>query len=420
MHHLRSIRFAHSQTVLHRQMAARGQSFTKRTLLAASVCCMLLFAAGCSRFRPHSSTEYVYVIAKQSILRDRIAAVSNRVGEVSNGQKLEVLERDRRFVKVKAPDGAVGWLEARLTADQGIADAFDALRQKHLHDPIVASATARDDVYLHVSPGRETDRFYRLSESDPVSLLQRAAVPKPLPPGTTLADAQKLAASAHTTSKKGSKVATTAPAAPPPPAMEDWWLVRGPHGETGWVYSHLIDVSVPDAIARYSEGQRMIGAYVLTTVNDPDSGMINNGQTVTSVPEYVAVLNSWESGLPYDFDQVRVFIWNTKKHRYETSFREHNMEGYLPVKVFKSKDPYGKAPDAQVEMPAFSYKVLAADAPQPNPDPKTGEIKPAKLITKTYRLEGNICRRLLPPNTAAPEEAHPKPELKKEKKGRRR
>ncbi len=380
---------------------------------------LILAGAGCSRFRGHSEKQYVYVIAKQSILRDRIAAVSNRVGEVTNGQKLEVLERDRRFVKVKAPDGAVGWLEARLTADQTIADAFDALRQKHLHDPIVAAATARDDVYLHVSPGRETDRFYRLSEGDPVSLLQRAAVPKPLPPGTTVADAQKLAAAAHTgpASKKGRQPVAAAPAAPP---MEDWWLVRGPQGQTGWVYSHLIDVSVPDAIARYAEGQRIVGAYVLTTVNDPDSGMLNNGQTVTSIPEYVAVLNSWESGLPYDFDQVRVFIWNMKKHRYETSFREHNMEGYLPVKLFKSKDPYGKAPDAQVEMPAFSYSVLAAEAPQPMPDPNTGEIKPAKLITKTYRLEGNICRRLLPPNTPAPEEAHPKPEPKKEKKGRRR
>jgi hypothetical protein len=96
------------------------------------------------------------------------------------------------------------------------------------------------------------------------------------------------------------------------------------------------------------------------------------------------------------------------------------MEGYLPVKLFQSRDPYGKAPDAQVEMPAFSYNVLAGGAPQPVPDPTTGEIKPAQTITKTYRLEGNICRRLLPPNTQAPEEAHPAPEPKKEKKGRRR
>ncbi|HEY4010262.1 MAG TPA: SH3 domain-containing protein [Acidobacteriaceae bacterium] len=370
--------------------------------------------SGCGRFRQHSSTQYVYVIAKQSVLRDRIAAVSNRTGEVTNGQKLEVLERDRRFVKVKTPNGAVGWLEARLTADQSIADAFESLHQEHLHDPIVASATARDDVYLHVSPGRETDRFYRLAEGDPVSLLERATVQKPLPPGAVLADSQKPVAAG---AKSRSPQPSTAPA---PPAMEDWWLVRGAQGQTGWVYSHLIDVSVPDTLARYAEGQRVVGAYVLTTVEDPDSGMLNNGQTVTSVPEYVAVLNSWESGLPYDFDQVRVFIWNIKKHRYETSFREHNIEGYLPVKLFKSKDPYGKGPDAGLELPTFSYNVLSGDAPQPMPDPKTGVIKPARTVTKTYRLEGNICRRLLPPNTPPPAEAHPAPEPKKEKKGKKR
>jgi hypothetical protein len=382
---------------------ARRKSSAMQRLIAGAAFCGLLAACGCSRFRPHSQEQYVYVIAKQSILRDRIAAVSNRTGEVTNGEKLQVLERDRRFVKVKAPNGAVGWLEARLTADQALADQFDALHKDHLHDPVVASATVRDDVYLHISPGRETDRFFRLSEGDSLSLLQRAAVLKPVPPGAAVADAAKL--------KPGEP--------PPPPPMEDWWLVRGPHGQTGWIYSRLMDVNIPDAIAGYSEGQRIVGAYVLATVDDPDYAAQHN-LPAAAIPEYLTVVNSWQSGLPYDFDQVRVFIWNVKKHRYETSFRERNMEGFLPVRIFKSKDPYGKTPDAAQQLPAFSYTVLSAGAPQPVPDPTTGAIKPAKTITKTYRLEGNICRRLLPPNTTAPDEAHPAPEPKKEKPKRRR
>ena len=207
---------------------------------------------------------------------------------------------------------------------------------------------------MHITPGRETDRFYRLAEGAPVSLLARATVPKPLPPGTA---------------RRRRRRSPTPRAAPPPPAMEDWWLVRGAQGQTGWLYSHLIDVSVPDTIARYAEGQRIVGAYVLATVDDPDSGVLNNGQTVTAIPEYVSVLNSGKSGLPYDFDQVRVFIWNLKKHRYETSFRERNIEGYLPVRLFKSKDPYGKTPDAAQQLPTFSYTVLAAGAPSPRPRP---------------------------------------------------
>jgi hypothetical protein len=223
--------------------------------------------------------------------------------------------------------------------------------------------------------------------------------------------------------------------------MDDFWLVRGPHGETGWMYSHMVDINVPDAIARYAEGRRIIGAYVLATVDDPDAANPKSSskskkaaaesqdtapttQPVTNIPEYVTVVNSGKAGLPYDFDEVRVFIWNIKKHRYETSFRERNIIGYLPVKLFKSKDPYSKGPDAALELPTFSYTVLAADAPLPAPDPKTGELKPAKLVTKTYRLEGNICRRIQPPNTPSSDVAHPTPESKKEKaakgKGKRK
>ena len=382
--------------------------------------CALLASSGCSRFRAHTETQYVYVIAKQGVLRDRFAAVSNRVGEVTNGEKLEVLEQGRRAIKVKTPNGVIGWIEEKAVASQALADQFDALRQQHAKDPVVASGTATDDVNLHILPGLDTDRFYRLSEGDSMSLLKRAIVPKPASPGAAVAAASS----------------TAAGAAPAPPVMQDWWLVRGPHGQIGWVYSGLVEIQVPEAVARYAEGQRIIGAYVLQTVDDPDarSSQASTGknhkpadtspdetvtQPVTNIPEYVTAVSSLKHGLPYDFDEIRVFNWNLKKHRYETSFRERNIMGYLPVKVFKSKDPYGKTPDAAQLLPTFSYTVLAGGAPIPTPDPKTGEIKPAKVVTKTYRLEGNICRRILPPNTPAPEEAHPVPELKKEKAKRK-
>ncbi|MBV9308236.1 MAG: hypothetical protein JOZ45_18975, partial [Acidobacteriaceae bacterium] len=36
---------------------------------------------------------------------------------------------------------------------------------------------------------------------------------------------------------------------------------------------------------------------------------------------------------PYDYDAWRVFLWNRRRHRYETSYRQRDVEGYFPVLV---------------------------------------------------------------------------------------
>ncbi len=336
----------------------------------------------------------VYVTAKQTFLRDRVAAVSNRTATVENGQRLHVLEHGRRFYRVKSEKGEIGWIEEKAVATQEVFDQFAGLRDAHKDDPVAASAVVRDEVNLHLKPGRDTERFYRLAEGEKLQMLRRATLPKAPPPG---GQAAKAGASAT------------------PVPMEDWWLVRDSKGRAGWLLSRMLDVDAPDSLTRYAEGQRFVGAYLLQTVHD--DGLEGEQK---DVPEYVTVLSPYTAGLPYDFDQVRVFTWNVKMHRYETAFREKNVEGYLPVTMKTARDPYGKSPLAQTPQPTFTYKVLAADAPPPAPDPVTGEVKPGRLIEKTYRLEGNVVRRLEAPGAPRQEEAHPVPELKKEKGKKRR
>jgi hypothetical protein len=369
---------------------------------------------GCSR--AHKTENYVYVTAKETALRDRVAAVSNRTGKAYNGEKLIVLEHDRRFLKVRTPRGEVGWIEAKMTADQDVADKFAALAREHAKDPVVATATATDDAYLHDAAGLDAPHFYRLSGGDAMSLLERATVPKAATPGQAVVRPVAAVSAKGAAGAKENGVAL----GPPPPVMEDWWLVRDTKGQTGWIYGRMVDINEPDTLMRYAEGQRMVGAYLLGYADDPNSGVLNNGQTVTKIPEYVTVLSPYKAGLPYDFDQVRVFTWNVKKHRYETAFREKNIAGYLPVKIGTSIDPYGRAEDSKVPLPSFTYRVLAADAPMPVPDPVTGLVKPGQTIAKTYRLVGNITQRVIAPGAPPPEEAHPEPEKVKEKvKGRR-
>ena len=359
--------------------------------------CLLAMAIGCSQLRPKPPVQWVYVSAKQTYLRDRVAAVSNRTATVVNGDKLQVLDHGRRFVKVQTAKGEQGWIDEKAVATEEVYGQFSALKDAHKNDPVAASAVVRDEVYLHSRPGRDTERFFLLQEGVKLKMLERATLPKPVPPGMKPAKAPVTAGAA-----------AAAPEAPVPPAMEDWWLVRDTDGRTGWIYSRMIEVDAPDALTRYAEGQRIVGAYVLTTVHDDEAEGTNK-----DVPVYVTVLSPYKAGLPYDFDQVRVFTWSVKKHRYETGFRDKNIEGYLPVTVKSEKDPYGKSATAMAPAPTFSYRVLAAEAPVVVPDPVTGAVVPGKTVLKTYRLEGNLVRRLQQPGIPAPAEARPVAEVKK-------
>ncbi len=376
----------------------RWARFSSIAMLAASGCGL----AGCSHLRQPPPANFVYVTAQQTFLRDRVAAVSNRIGMVSNGERLAVLGRERRWIKVRSPRGEVGWIEERLTASQKLEDQFEALRRANRSDPVIATASTSDEAYLHVAPGRETDHLYLLAESTPLSLLERASVPRPVAPGAPAPT------SAHESG------------APPAPLLEDWWLVRDAQGQTGWIYGRLVDVAAPDALLRYADGQRIVAAYLLATVDDPSSGVLDQGKVVTRIPEYLAVLAPYQSGLPYDFNQVRVFVWNIRKHRYETGFAERNIAGYLPLKITLSADPYGRGAEDAEKLPTFTYRVLAAGEPLPEPDPVTGLIKPGRTVEETWRLEGNICRRILPRGVPPPAEAHPEAQKKKIKPSTRR
>ncbi len=149
--------------------------------------------------------------------------------------------------------------------------------------------------------------------------------------------------------------------------------------------SRDFQVDVPEDVAQYAENERMVGAYVLRTVEDPDSGK-PNGQ----VPEYLTVLTPYKEGLPYDFDQVRVFTWDTHRHRYGTAFREHDIVGFFPVKVVPGDNNNPNGP-----MPMFSFQV--AEGENVSLDPETGMPHAAQLKTLTYRMEGNLVRQVLVP-----------------------
>ncbi len=380
---------------------AHSQAFRIAALGGLSLALFLF--TGCSREKHHT---YVYVSAPQAYLHDRVAAVSNRVAEVKNGDQLELIQHGKRFLQVRTGDNRTGWIEEHAVVDEKLYDEFQQLAAAHKGETGVATAATRDDVYLHIKPGRESDHLYLLPGNAKVQLLRRATAVKtgalaaPPPPPAPLPAVKK----------QGAKTGpVTLPTAQPADlALEDWWLVRDANGHTGWLLAGRVDVDVPDEIGIFAECQRIIGAYVIAKVSDPKSTTPDH-----MVPEYVTLMAPPKPGLPFDFDQVRVFTWSTQRHRYETAYRLHPISGYLPMKLGSELAPEHKPTArelAREQARLAQHKVQEKKAPGPvyaptftiqiangtamSVDPETGTGRPTSLRSIEFQLVDTRVERI--------------------------
>ena len=341
-------------------------------------------------------------------LRDRVAPVASRVVEVVNGEPLAVIEHDGRFYKVKTAQGQVGWIDVQAVIDAQTYHTFKQLAAQNEKDPVEAEATLRDELYMHVEPGRETEHFYLLPENSNVELLKRASVSRT--PEPVYAPLAKLAEPAPARAGKGGRPAAEAAAGAmeePGPIMEDWWLARDSEGHTGWLLGSRLYTDVPEAIEAYGGDMRFAGAWPLAEVTDPEADTPDH-----KVKEYVAALVPYQSGLPYDFDEVRVYTWSVRHHRYETAFWLHDIAGFLPVRITSASTPHG-------DVPAFSFEIAGSQGATTD---SAGITHPVSPRTLHYELLDTRVQRIGPdlaPITPTHEE-HRRPERREKQRARRR
>jgi SH3-like domain-containing protein len=346
--------------------------FIPTFLRSASVTLCLtstIFFTGCK----HSGgrvLEIAYVSGVQAILRDHVAAVYEKVGVVKNGERVEVLDHDRRFVKVRTATGATGWVEQRYLVGQDVYDRIQKLTADSQNDPVQAQGATRNDTNLHVEPGRETEHLYQILSGEKLALLRRGTAEKAGAVGQAARPASRSEPPGSTSgstkgSTPGSNKDKNEADKKPAPVIEDWWLVRDSHSRVGWVLARMVDLDVPLDIAQYAEGQRIVAFFVLNQVQDGDK----------KVAQYLTVLSEPKDGLPFDFNQIRVFTWNVRRHRYETAYRER-MDGVLPVTVAQENF------DKEGMLPAFVIRV---------------QDDAGKVTERKYKLNTPIVRRVLAP-----------------------
>jgi len=313
-------------------------------------------------------------------LRQELAPKSPVSASVKHGEKLHVLSSRRRFIKVRTQDDKEGWVDgyALLTTQQ--MEDLRMLAERAQQLPSQGMASVYDVLNMHTDPSRQSPSFYQIPEKGQVDIIGHRVAPR----GRT-ATVPAVAVSIKSIEqpaiprKKKRKEAASKIAAPPPPAapkppanwmelsevgtppepdmatpappvakptsilsrpqpteaerantLEDWSLVRTHDGRVGWALSRYLVMSIPDEVAQYAEGHRITTYFSLGEVRDRERDLVRHNWLWTTIK------NRAES---YQFDQLRVFTWNARRHRYETAYRETGIRGYYPVQARTSPSP---------------------------------------------------------------------------------
>ena len=305
---------------------------------------------------------------------------------VKHGDRLEILQRRRAFFRVRAPSGAEGWVDERQLLAGSDMENLKRLAQAADKLPSQGAASPRfGEMRIYTLPSREAPSFITLKEKEKVDVLAHAEIPRVRLTRTPILPPAPKKILAKRKPKEGAIPPVPPPAPPPvpadwqdlsktetgekpdepaaaPPPTDDWSLVRTADGQAGWTLTRRLDMAIPDDVAQYAEGRRIVSYFPLGVVQDGDQKKNIWLWTTIGQGEH-----------PYDFDNFRVFIWTSHRHRYETAYIERNVVGFAPV-LLETVTYFG------AQYPGFSLCLQRKDG--------TKSRREYALLTNIVRFAG--------------------------------
>lgn len=356
-------------------------------------CVAVLLAAGFGcRTQPSRAPAIAeaYVGPATLNIRSDIPLDSKPVAVVKHGEKLEIIGRRRKFLRVRTPNGAEGWTDERqLLSAKDMADLRE-LSAKAAKMPSEGVATTYRELNVHTQPSSTSPSFLRMKEGQKFDVVAQVVAPRldtPREPLIPKVDKKKQAIAKKP--KKQPKIPPPPLPKPPGPPSNwldlsktqlepdeteeapevkpiptDYWsLVRTPSGQSGWVLTRFVSMAIPDEVAQYAEGHRIVSYHALGYTEDEDQ------------KKPIWLWTTVRGRQPFDFDSFRVFIWSVKRHRYETAYIDRNVEGYWPVLL--NQVDYALNRGVSAKYPGFSVCVQKEDG---------------RKYRREYALLGNVVR----------------------------
>jgi hypothetical protein len=260
---------------------------------------------------------------------------SEILGHVPAETPVRLVDRIGDWYKARTRDGREGYLNASVVAGKEIIRQTRALKRSIEGMPVQAEGVIKNKANFRLEPGRKPKVMDLLRPGLKLEIFERVVTIKESP---LIQDPQ------------GSGGLQGNPIDLPEEDEQDetrlrkdvWYKVKLEDGRVGYVYTHNIQFTPPDEIAKIVPYMRVLAWRPISVTDDPDRGAKNN---------YVAAYAPVGKDPGCDYTHLYLIMWSKRYKRHDNRWWIR-LSGVLPIGNFSFE---GK--------PGFSVRYLHPSKP---------------------------------------------------------